>query len=1140
MPLSEHKPRKGPSLNSSKDPCFQLYSALSKPGVYHDAHTSKVVWARVKGYPWWPAQVLSKAAAKQHLGNVTHKSKTDAPVIFFGTSEIAWIGGKDVASWEEGMQQSFQSKGRKNKKFVVALEQVRDFLTLHGERKTPAGWWCAPPVCNASPVPDEPVSSEGEDEHQQEAQCVLQLQAQLQHQQAAGGSYPHGSQAAVGLAAVAAAAAISEDPLTCEATVDADGDEEYMDKDLPNRWDRQQLWDGATGPSKEHVAQQRQSRRRRNSHNADSGCASDSDSAAAGSNERCNKRHYSSFMQQRQRQLLRQEGKDATASESDGTDTDSVAMAAMAIAELAHCSSWDACRGGSKLQHQQHGKPNTASAELTHAEAVVHSSQPPSAHAVKMELDIHAAALEVITKQYTTEQDNVQVAAAVDYSAQAVVGTDDSSTLQWGLPPRASRPQHAGCEALGSLLAAADLQQQRHSCLVATADAVVTAAAALASVTVPAAGYSHGGLGLPCSSSWQYTVCVPSTASAATTVTTVAAVNSSGTTSGTTTSPVMEAITVDCLQDEAPQQPEQGEAQQQQQHETQQLDQPMQALCGIQPPQQQPDQQLAFACLASVPAVSVCPATAYYRHVFSGANREPAEADNDAGSASGCGGATTSVVVAEPEESAAVSSDFPVGSKWARTVSLPACIAAANAAILAAFTPSAAVTPSCAAVGSGAGGSNGSSSTAYTSNGSGGSTQQRGVHWARRRNNTSATSVAATAAAAAAAAAAHMLTPPNPQLDALNAHLLQLGPVLPEQQLGQLDSGFTLPREVLLNRPPKFEWLKRNLFVSKERPKRLPKDEVSVCNCRVEPVVLPDGTEHLVGCGEHCLNRLSYIHCDPRTCPCSVYCQNKPFHLLKAPQLDVFLTESCGHGVRVTAPLPKGQFVVEYAGEVIDQGELSCRMDAARESGQQHFYIMEMGPGLFIDALKKGNHARLLNSCCDPNCETQKWRDAATGEVRIGIFTRKDVAPGEELTYDYMFEHYGLSSGLVQGFKCQCGAKNCRGTMDVNPERKRDWGRRLEVFWEGDGVFYRGTITGYSASSGKHTIMYDDGDTERVRLDMVPHRWLDGDASPRVSAQAPSGSPFGEHKGPRVSPPGVEQPTKAAAAGAICVNLARS
>jgi SET domain-containing protein len=59
--------------------------------------------------------------------------------------------------------------------------------------------------------------------------------------------------------------------------------------------------------------------------------------------------------------------------------------------------------------------------------------------------------------------------------------------------------------------------------------------------------------------------------------------------------------------------------------------------------------------------------------------------------------------------------------------------------------------------------------------------------------------------------------------------------------------------------------------------------------------------------------------------------------------------------------------------QVIDTAELQRRMDASRESGEQHFYIMEMGPGLFIDARRKGNHARLLNSCCEPNCETQKW-----------------------------------------------------------------------------------------------------------------------------------------------------------------------
>ena len=30
-----------------------------------------------------------------------------------------------------------------------------------------------------------------------------------------------------------------------------------------------------------------------------------------------------------------------------------------------------------------------------------------------------------------------------------------------------------------------------------------------------------------------------------------------------------------------------------------------------------------------------------------------------------------------------------------------------------------------------------------------------------------------------------------------------------------------------------------------------------------------------------------------------------------------------------------------------------------------------------------------------------------------------------------------------------------RGTMDVQPEKRRDLGRRLELLWEDDGVYYR-------------------------------------------------------------------------------------
>ena len=71
--------------------------------------------------------------------------------------------------------------------------------------------------------------------------------------------------------------------------------------------------------------------------------------------------------------------------------------------------------------------------------------------------------------------------------------------------------------------------------------------------------------------------------------------------------------------------------------------------------------------------------------------------------------------------------------------------------------------------------------------------------------------------------------------------------------------------------------------------------------------------------------------------------------------------------------------MVEYTGEVIPEKERWERMMTARKRGAVHFYIMELSKGLYIDAEHNGSNARFMNSSCDPNCETQKWKDASTG-----------------------------------------------------------------------------------------------------------------------------------------------------------------
>lgn len=40
----------------------------------------------------------------------------------------------------------------------------------------------------------------------------------------------------------------------------------------------------------------------------------------------------------------------------------------------------------------------------------------------------------------------------------------------------------------------------------------------------------------------------------------------------------------------------------------------------------------------------------------------------------------------------------------------------------------------------------------------------------------------------------------------------------------------------------------------------------------------------------------------------------------------------------------------------------------------------------------------------------------------------------------------------------------------------------MEVWWEADGVYYRGTVRSYNPRTRKHVILYDDNEEERVNL----------------------------------------------------------
>jgi hypothetical protein len=83
------------------------------------------------------------------------------------------------------------------------------------------------------------------------------------------------------------------------------------------------------------------------------------------------------------------------------------------------------------------------------------------------------------------------------------------------------------------------------------------------------------------------------------------------------------------------------------------------------------------------------------------------------------------------------------------------------------------------------------------------------------------------------------------------------------------------------------------------------------------------------------------------------------------------------------------------------------------------------GPPLYWDLV---DQTRWINHSCEPNTYVDSSWDAATKHITTWWVATRDIAPGDELTYDYAF-----CGHLAEA--CACGAPTCRGLIvDPDPE----------------------------------------------------------------------------------------------------------
>jgi len=122
--------------------------------------------------------------------------------------------------------------------------------------------------------------------------------------------------------------------------------------------------------------------------------------------------------------------------------------------------------------------------------------------------------------------------------------------------------------------------------------------------------------------------------------------------------------------------------------------------------------------------------------------------------------------------------------------------------------------------------------------------------------------------------------------------------------------------------------------------------------------------------------------------------------------------------------------VIEYTGERITKAEAK-RREAARlvrqsRGGDGSVYIFDLTKTHDLDGRTRRNIARLINHSCAPNCRIDVIRG------RVWIIARRDIAAGEELTFDYGFAFVEWPL-----HPCRCGTARCPGFIVNSAQRWR-------------------------------------------------------------------------------------------------------
>ncbi|XP_077247734.1 SET domain protein 20 [Tasmannia lanceolata] len=176
-------------------------------------------------------------------------------------------------------------------------------------------------------------------------------------------------------------------------------------------------------------------------------------------------------------------------------------------------------------------------------------------------------------------------------------------------------------------------------------------------------------------------------------------------------------------------------------------------------------------------------------------------------------------------------------------------------------------------------------------------------------------------------------------------------------------------------------------------------------------------------------------------CKCGSECKNRLTQRGISIRLKIVRDSKKGWGLHTDEFVRRGEFVCEYAGELLttevakrrqrkyDELASHGRFSSAILVVREHLPSGKACLRMNIDATRVGNIARFINHSCDGgNLSTVLVRNSGALLPRICFFAARDILEGEELAFSY-----GDVRLKPKGMPCFCASSCCLGLLPSEP-----------------------------------------------------------------------------------------------------------